>query len=165
MDSRHSPTSFDEYLTQLSTQLKLAPHEWSGELRQELRQHLEALVAAHMELGSSPEEAVAAALRQFGDPVLIGRWLSHESRRSNRWSRRAGLGWPHWVIEGVAISSGGLALASVVASWWLAGHPATPLTEGLMRTGVVTSALGQGLLILGGLVGGLTRALKTERRG
>src|SRR5438105_1069741 len=161
MDSRHSPVSFDEYLAQLSRQLDLAPHAWSRELRQELRQHLEALVAAHMELGSSPEEAIAAALRQFGDPVLIGRRLSREAGPAAWLPWRFGRRWPRWVLEGVSISVGGLALASGVAAWWLAGHPSTPLLERMLWTGIVMSAGGQGLLMLGGVVGCLTRAVKT----
>jgi hypothetical protein len=165
MDSRPSKRPFDEYLGQLSRPLGLAPHEWSDELRQELRQHLEALVAAHIELGSSPEEAVAAALRQFGDPVLIGRRLSRESLpHPAGWPFRPDRRWPRWVIAGVSICAGGLTLASGVASWWFAGHASTPFLENALCAGIVLGISGQSFLMLGGVVGCVSRTLQTARQ-
>jgi hypothetical protein len=47
------------------------------EIRREMRAHLDQLVAAHEELGSDRDEAVTAAIRQFGPPSLVARkWLA-----------------------------------------------------------------------------------------
>lgn len=56
----------------------LVPYARRQELRVELRAHLEALIATHEELGSSPEVAVVLALRQFGDPCAISRQWARE---------------------------------------------------------------------------------------
>src|SRR5688572_116869 len=64
----------EEYLDrvcgQLPADLTLARRR---EVREELRTHLGALVEAHRELGASEEEAVEAALRQFGDARRLAR--------------------------------------------------------------------------------------------
>jgi hypothetical protein len=51
------------------------------EMRSELVLHLAALVEAHLELGSSPEEAVRAALEQLGDPRRLAREFAAEWQR------------------------------------------------------------------------------------
>lgn len=51
------------------------------ELRAELAAHLEALIAAHLELGSAPADAVEAALAQLGDARRLGRVWARECRR------------------------------------------------------------------------------------
>jgi hypothetical protein len=59
----------EAYLEQIDTPLiGQVPATRLAELRTELRMHLEARVAAYRELGSGPEEAVRAAVEQFGDP-------------------------------------------------------------------------------------------------
>lgn len=52
------------------------------EWRAEARAHLLALVEAHEELGATPEEAVEAALKQFGSGKQIGRALAKAARRA-----------------------------------------------------------------------------------
>jgi len=49
-------------------------------LRTEVRLHLQAIAAAHEELGSASEDALNAALRDFGNPRKIGRgiYLAHK---------------------------------------------------------------------------------------
>src|SRR5204862_7899058 len=47
-------------------------------IRSEIRSHVEALAAAHMELDEDPNSAMAAALMQFGSPVEIGQRLLKE---------------------------------------------------------------------------------------
>lgn len=52
------------------------PYDRRKELRAELTAHLEALVEARTELGETREQAITAALRQFGNPASIGgEWL------------------------------------------------------------------------------------------
>jgi hypothetical protein len=48
------------------------------ELRQEMSGHILALAAAHEELGDTPEEAMRAALKQFGEAEQIGKAVAHE---------------------------------------------------------------------------------------
>jgi hypothetical protein len=69
----------ERYLEELERPLTALTPEARAEWREEARQHLAALAAAHEELGSSPEEAVEAALRQFGDARQIGRQVQQSS--------------------------------------------------------------------------------------
>ena len=73
----HQPNDeqLDHFFQRLNRPLKRLPQPLRAELHQELRQHLDALAAAHEELGSPPEEAFQHALRQFGDPGRVGRKL------------------------------------------------------------------------------------------
>ena len=73
----HQPNDeqLDHFFQRLNKPLKRMPQPARTELHQELRQHLDALIAAHEELGSPPEEAFQLALRQFGDPAKVGRKL------------------------------------------------------------------------------------------
>jgi hypothetical protein len=114
MDSPRSEALIDAYFARLNAQLGTLPEEQRRELEQELRQHLAALVAAHEELGRPPEEATAAALARFGDPVRIGRQLTRESR--GRWAcGAAACGRSRWVraalligVNAVAWTFGGM---------------------------------------------------------
>jgi hypothetical protein len=67
----------EDYLDQIyAPMVGRLPYARRQELRNEMRAHVAQLVAAHAELGSEREEAVSAALRQFGEPSLVaGRWL------------------------------------------------------------------------------------------
>ena len=73
--------ALDRWFQRLNTPLKRLPAEERASLHLEVRQHLESLVAANEELGSSPQEAWEHALSQFGDPTRIGRRLAREWRR------------------------------------------------------------------------------------
>jgi hypothetical protein len=54
----------------------IVPYEKRAEIRRELCEHLQALIATHEDLGSTREEAVTAALQQFGDPAKLAQhWL------------------------------------------------------------------------------------------
>ncbi len=75
----------EQWFQRLNAPLKCLPAAERAELHAEVRQHLDALVAANEELGSSPEEAWELALTQFGDPTRIGRRLAWEWRRGQRW--------------------------------------------------------------------------------
>lgn len=65
----------EQYLDRLEEPLAAFPSEVRAEWREEARQHLLHLIAAYEELGTPPDEAVQAAIRQFGDPEHIGKNL------------------------------------------------------------------------------------------
>lgn len=69
----------EQYLDQVEQELKALPSWEREEWREEARQHLGALVEAHEELGSSREEALQAALAQFGPARSLGRALRSAS--------------------------------------------------------------------------------------
>ena len=77
--------ALDQWFQRFNAPLKRLPAEERAELHQEVRQHLESLVAANEELGSPPQEAWEHALMQFGDPARIGRRLAWEWRRGRGW--------------------------------------------------------------------------------
>ncbi len=84
MHSRFDDSQTELFLARLNPPLRWMPRAARMELHAELRQHLDALAAAHEELGSTPEEAFDLALRQFGDPAKIGRKLWWEWFWSSR---------------------------------------------------------------------------------
>ena len=65
----------EDYLEQIRFQIKSLPQDKQNEEVQELQQHLLTIVESRMEEGDCEEEAVAAALRQFGRPRQVGRSL------------------------------------------------------------------------------------------
>lgn len=72
----------EAYLDECEAPLAPLPAAERGEWRDEARQHLLALAAAHIELGMSEEAAVEAALRQFGEPLPLGKKLAAAMRRT-----------------------------------------------------------------------------------
>ena len=78
MFSQFDNEEMENYFNGLNAQLKRMPAADRAEAHQELRQHLDALIAAHEELGAIPQEATEAAIRQLGDPVKTGRKLFRE---------------------------------------------------------------------------------------
>ena len=70
--------ALDQWFQRFNTALRRLPAAERADLHQEVRQHLDSLVAANEELGSSPDEAWELALAQFGDPARIGRRISWE---------------------------------------------------------------------------------------
>lgn len=95
----------ERFYLRLNEPLRRMPAPERAELHQELRQHLETLAAAHLELDASPEEAIEAALRSFGDPAIVGRKLMREWRLKNRD--------PFWVTVG-AIGASQFALNALL---------------------------------------------------
>ena len=65
----------DRYIADLGARLRALPPAARDEELREVRQHLDALVAGHLAQGQSEEEAIEAALRQFGRAEQIGRQL------------------------------------------------------------------------------------------
>jgi hypothetical protein len=83
----------------------VVPYLQREDLRAEWRAHLQALCEAYEELGSDPDEAVAQALEQFGDPWRLGRQWVRE------WKRGAAAGEPQsvWPATRMALRCFGLA--------------------------------------------------------
>lgn len=103
------------YFERLNAPLRKMPQADRAELHAELRQHLDALAAAHEELGASPVEAAHAALKQFGDPKRIGRRLFGEWRRSRPPSLWSAIGhMTFWKLVMLALSlTTGFSLGSI----------------------------------------------------
>ena len=81
-------------------------------IRQEVRTHLLAIVAAHEELGSPPEEAVQFALQQFGEAKEIGNSFLEtriQQQSTSQMGRLASLQW--WLLSSVTGSKAGMILA------------------------------------------------------
>jgi len=78
MSSPLDDPQVEEWFRQFDAALRFLPAEERAVQRQEIQQHLEALVAAHQELGSTPAEAWRLALTQFGNPTKIGRKIYEE---------------------------------------------------------------------------------------
>ena len=70
----------ETYLAQIKAQLQSLPPQKQDEELQEIRQHLQALAANSMTRGLAENEAVAAAIRQFGDSRRVGRDLQQAWR-------------------------------------------------------------------------------------
>lgn len=86
----HAP-EVEAYLSEMTRQMGAMPAEQRAEIHEELRQHLDALIAAHEEVGTPPAEAVGAALAQFGAPRKLGRKLRREWLLAHRDPQAAAL--------------------------------------------------------------------------
>jgi hypothetical protein len=72
----------EDYLDRLCAPLiDRVTYEQRITIREEVRSHILILAAGHEELGSSPAEALQAAMDQFGDARTIGSALSREYQR------------------------------------------------------------------------------------
>ncbi len=90
MFSRHKSEAQEpltDFFERLNAPLQKMPVQDRAELHTEMRQHLDALVAAHLELGASPVEALDAAIKQFGSPRKTGKNLFREWQRTQGASR------------------------------------------------------------------------------
>jgi hypothetical protein len=102
----------EDYLDHVSAPLiGTVPYARRVELRTELREHLEAFVATHEELGSSRDVAVLMALRQFGPPREVGRMWAREWKQGAATARLQ----PAWRAMGIGLGSFGLASLMAVA--------------------------------------------------
>ncbi|MBC7806728.1 MAG: hypothetical protein H7145_11305 [Akkermansiaceae bacterium] len=72
----------DNYLSTLDKEIKDLSVDERATVREELRQHLDAMIAAEEELGASPSIAVDAALEKFGNAKELGRRLRVESEQN-----------------------------------------------------------------------------------
>lgn len=74
-------SQLDHYLATIEGRLKRLPLARRQAEMQEIRQHLEALAAGHRISGLSEDEAVAAAIRQFGHAEQVGQELGQASQQ------------------------------------------------------------------------------------
>ena len=120
------------YFERLNAPLKKVPPEARAEMHQELRQHLDALAAAHEELGATPEEAKAAALRQFGDPAKIGRRLFQEWEATCRPPLPANKRTLLWACGVYLLTYFGFGALVVQGEWFLHWQRSTLLNQNVM---------------------------------
>lgn len=118
----------DDYLDRVVAPLvDHVPHARRRELRAELGAHLEALVDAHLELGATPEEALTAALKQFGSPRRVGQYWLREWRRERPAPPDSALRTAYvgllcflpatllaWIANNAAVAVGGNALSALL---------------------------------------------------
>lgn len=74
-------SQLEHYIETIEGRLKSLPPARRQEEMQEIRQHLEALAAGHRIAGLSEDEAVEAAIRQFGHAEQVGKELSQAAQR------------------------------------------------------------------------------------
>ncbi len=84
------------FLDEILGRLRSIPADMHGEIRQEMRAHLDSLIAAHEELGLDRADATIAAIGQFGDSRQIARryrqaWQRTESSGGQRAAMRDAL--------------------------------------------------------------------------
>ena len=72
----------EQYLMTIAARMKTAPAKQRDEEVEEMRQHLEALVAGHIAQGRGEDAAVEAAIRQFGRAEQVGRGLERTWQRN-----------------------------------------------------------------------------------
>jgi hypothetical protein len=83
-ESPETESRIEDYLDQTcAPMVKQKPYEERSAIREELRNHLCALVRASIELGAAESEAVASALRRMGKPQVVAR--SFGVRRQFPW--------------------------------------------------------------------------------
>ena len=78
----------ERYVETIALRLKSLPPAQRDEEVQEIRQHLDALIAAHRGAGLSEDEAVKLAIQQFGHAKHVGeelREVSQPQRRRSAW--------------------------------------------------------------------------------
>jgi hypothetical protein len=119
------------------------------ELRAELGAHLDALVDAHLELGSTPEEALAAAIKQFGSPRQVGKYWLREWRRERKTP-------PDSALHTAAVGLLCFLPASLLA--WVANNAATTLGSNVVGGVLIFNTL------LIPLVAGLITGMLTRTR-
>jgi hypothetical protein len=101
------------------------------EIREELAAHLEALIEAHVELGSDREEAVRMALRQFGDPKRLAR----------EWRKASPSSPPSWALALVSVQ-----FLAVLVWFGVMSLEAFPLSPAQMLLAGPLAPLATGLL-------------------
>lgn len=74
-------TDLDSYMAELERNLRGLPKAQRREELAEMRSHLEEMIAAYQELGMSEEQAIADALRQFGETLPLARDLKTVYRK------------------------------------------------------------------------------------
>ena len=91
-------SQFEPYLQEVETRLRELPPPQRADEIEELRQHMQAMREARIEMGQTEAEAVAYTLAHFGAAQTVGSQLQRVLRRGDR-SLPGGL----WVAAGVAL--------------------------------------------------------------
>ena len=140
----------ERYLSSVSSHLKDLPADERDEQLREMRQHLESLVAAHRASGLNQDEAVSAALNQFGDSQRIGSQLRHASKQH----RLPNL----WLYVGIYLSAVILTLGVFIS----ANDKPTDFPYGLTNQIILAMVLPAGTLAIGLIT--YHRAKRARRR-
>ncbi|WP_172195664.1 FtsW/RodA/SpoVE family cell cycle protein [Saccharibacillus qingshengii] len=106
LERREAETSINAYLDRLCARIRAK--ELHPELRDEMRGHIEELIASKKDEGASPVEAAAWAMEQMGDADEIGGTLGQVHRPKFNWRLLV----PLAVMAGIGL----LALFSLAAS-------------------------------------------------
>jgi hypothetical protein len=149
----------ESYLSQICGKLTANPAV-ADDIREELRGHLEEVVATYQAAGATPAEALAQALARFGPAGSLSARLGEVHRPECVWALRlrgaaAGLllGGLLAVLLSVAGGGGPLSPLSVAAP---AGPRLLPLLNGALLGAFVGSlAISRGGLFVGWLLGSL----------
>ena len=125
-------SQLDHYIETIEARLKsLSPARRQEEM-QEIRQHLEALVAGHRIAGLSEDEAVEAAIRQFGHAEQVGQELS----KASRWQGMRSFWLPLVYILTVAVNLVIFAINDNPDTWFAKLVMAFSLPAGILALGV-----------------------------
>lgn len=125
-------SELEHYLETIEARLKGLPSAQRQEEVREIRQHLEALVAGHRIAGLGEDEAVEAAIRQFGHAEQVGQELSKAPRQ-----QRMRAFWPFLIyIITVAVNLAIFAYNDSLDSWFARLVMALSLPLGVLALGV-----------------------------
>ena len=134
----------EQYLQTVERNLDTLPAEERANELDEIRLHMESLVQANIELGSTEEEAVKQTLAQFGRAQTIGQDLNRAHARGDRPSFRTLVGviaFNYFVGVLASMTMSGLILhvnspSSAPSAWWILRGMSTTLFVGWL-TGAV----------------------------
>lgn len=112
--------------------------EVHSDVSDELRGHIDELVASYIAQGMTESEAVVGALRDMGSPTAIGRGLHRAHRPQIDWM----------MVALVAVC----AAVGLLTTWSLSGSQNTPLEQGLFARKAIWTAVGFGAATAGALV-------------
>jgi hypothetical protein len=158
IDLAQSDPRLEDYLDQVVAPLVgWVPYGARSELRAELQGHLESLVVAYQELGSSPEAAVRAALAQSGDPELISREWVREWERILP-PRKAPSAW-----RSLLVAAGAFGFATNLALGLLVAVQDTGVLNQPWHYGLFYTVLAAVLPFLAGLTTGLLSPVRPAR--
>lgn len=73
-----------DYIQKVCSQIKC--HEIHSDIRLELQSHIHDLTDEFVQTGASQEEAVDSAIRQMGDPRVLGSQLHRAHQPRTEWS-------------------------------------------------------------------------------
>lgn len=111
----------ENYLAQVEQQLNLLPVTRRNEELREMRQHLQDAAALNRERGQTEDEAVQAALEQFGTPETLSKKIIWAWRRGDQPENRRSF----W----------GAAICTTVLSFLGAGMICVPASEAFLHSG------------------------------